>query len=113
MNGRWWKTVGAGMAIACLSIPLAAQGATQTELIQKSQQHRALTTGNAAPYVRTATNDQTMRKQKKALHAQKKALIKERRTLAKQGNIQALKTNRDNIHAIDTQLRQARKGGAK
>ena len=113
MKGNWLKTAGAGVAIVCMVMPLAAQGATKAELMQKSQQHRALTTGTVAPHVRTAANDQTVRKQKKALHAQKSALIKERRTLAKQGNMDALNANSSQIDAIDTQLRQARKGGAK
>lgn len=113
MKGNWLKTAGAGVAIVCMVMPLAAQGATKAELMQKSQQHRALTTGTVAPHVRTAANDQTVRKQKKALHAQKKALIKERRTLAKQGNIEALDANRAKIASVNTQLRHARKGGAK
>jgi hypothetical protein len=46
---NWLKPVVAGVAIACLAIPLTVLGATKAELMQKSQQHRALTTGNAAP----------------------------------------------------------------
>jgi len=113
MKGNWWKTAGAGVAIVCMVMPLAAQGATKAELMQKSQQHRALTTGTVAPHVRTAANDQTVRKQKKALHAQKRALIKKRRTLAKQGNMDALNANSSQIDSIDTQLRHTKKGGVK
>ena len=110
---NWLKPVVAGVAIACLAIPLTVLGATKAELMQKAQQHRALTTGKAAPQGKVATNDQSASKQRKALYAQKSALIKERRTLARQGNMEALNANSAQIDAIDAQLKNAKKGGAK
>lgn len=113
MRCNWLKTVVAGVAIACLAIPLTVLGATKAELMQKSQQHRALTTGKVAPKAAVATNDKSARQQRKALHAQKSALIKERRSLAKQGNMDALDANSAQIASVDASLKNTKKGGAK
>lgn len=111
---NWIKTVGAGVAMACLALPLAAQGATKAELLLKAQQHRALTTGKAVPAAAVVeTNDESARTQRQALHAKKSALIQERRTLAKQGNMDALNANSAKIANVDAALKVAKKGGAK
>jgi hypothetical protein len=108
---NWLKALGAGVAIACLMIPLAAQGATSSDQTQPSPQNRTLKNGSGTKL--TASDQSAARKQRKALHARKAELIKERSELAKQGDKEALDKNSTQIDAIDSKLNSGRKGGAK
>lgn len=113
MRCDWLKMVGAGVATAFLVLPVSAQGVvTKAELMQKAQQHRALTTGRVTPKV-SAAKVQSAKQQKKELHSQKSALIKERRALAKQGDRRALDANHAKLAAVNAGLKVAKKGGAK
>jgi len=103
MKGNWLKTLVAGVAIACLAIPLTAMGATQAD--------SALKTGKTGHKGSVATSEQ--RAQRKALHEKKFALLKERGELAKQGDRAALDANSAQIDSVDAQLKHTKNGGAK
>lgn len=102
MKGKWLGTVVAGVAIACLAIPLTVLGATQAD--------SALKTGKAGHKGSVATSEQ--RAQRKALHEKKFALLKERRELARQGDMDALAKNSAQLDSVDASLKNT-KGGAK
>ena len=102
----------AGVAIACLAIPLTVLGATRTELTQNSRQ-QALTTGTAASRAAVAADKQKERQERNALLAKKFALLKKRGTLVKQGNKDALDANSAQIASVDNSLINVKKGGAK
>jgi hypothetical protein len=111
---NWLKTVVAGVAIACLAIPLTVLGATKAEPMSKSQQQWALTKGNGAAQGAVTTKDQKARlKHRKTLHAQKSALMKERRDLARRGDKDGLSKNSAQLEAVDAQRNVTKKGGAK
>jgi hypothetical protein len=101
MNRSWLGTIGAGVAIAFLAIPLSVQGATKSELMQKANVPKA------------AAKDPAAKQQQKALQAKKLALVKERQALAKQGDMAALEDNNAKLDAVHDELNALKKGGAK
>ena len=113
MKGNWLGTIVAGVAIACLAIPLTVLGATRAELTQNSRQ-QALTTGTAASRAAVAADKQRERQERNAaLLAKKFALLKERRTMVKQGNNDALNANSAQLNSVDASLINVKKGGTK
>ena len=112
MKGNWLGTIVAGVAIACLAIPLTVLGATGAELTQNSRQ-QALTTGTTASRAAVAADKQKERQEMIALLAKKFALLKERRTLVKQGNKDALDANSAQLNSVDASLINVKKGGTK
>ena len=112
MKGNWLGTIVAGVAIACLAIPLTVLGATRAELTQNSRQ-QALTTGTAASRAAVAADKQKERQERNALLAKKFALLKKRGTLVKQGNKDALDANSAQLNSVDASLINVKKGGTK
>ena len=112
VKGNWLGTIVAGVAIACLAIPLTVLGATGAELTQNSRQ-QALTTGTTASRAAVAADKQKERQERNALLAKKFALLKKRGTLVKQGNKDALDANSAQLNSVDASLINVKKGGTK
>jgi len=113
MKGNWLGKVVAGVAIACLAIPLTVLGANSAELTQNSRQQQALTTGTAASRAAMEADRQKERQERMALLAKKFTLLKERSALIKQGNKDALAANSAQLKSVDASLINMKKGGAK